>query len=258
MTGLPSRNQLKVGLQVKVETKEDQGTGRLTPGTVAKILTVGQSHPYGIKVKLQDGQVGRVKKIAGSPQIEPSRSFEDLNVILIPKTEDKYNEFKEFYQYDRAIKNLIANRTQNKNAIDEIKRRGRMEVARAVCSFGNDRAGGFVYLGINSDGKIIGLEQDKKLESFDDYEDRFANHLRNALEPLLGDKVFVASKLQIAFRMVGGKTICIIQVLPSSQPLYLKTTLGKEFFVRGPVPRAEKLDGRSLFRYIKERFPNYG
>lgn len=66
MTGIPARRDLKAGLRVEVVKKKDQGTGRLTSGVVAEILTSSRSHPHGIKVRLQDGQVGRVKKITGS------------------------------------------------------------------------------------------------------------------------------------------------------------------------------------------------
>ena len=63
MSKLPARDDLKEGMVVGIETKKDQGTGRLTVGTVEKILTRGRRHPHGIKVRLQDGHVGRVKKI---------------------------------------------------------------------------------------------------------------------------------------------------------------------------------------------------
>ena len=65
MTGLPTRNDLKAGLRVEIVKKKDQRTGKLTSGMIAEILTSSQSHPHGIKVRLQDGQVGRVKKITG-------------------------------------------------------------------------------------------------------------------------------------------------------------------------------------------------
>ena len=65
MAKLPTRNELNAGSRVEIVKKKDQGTGRLTSGTVAEILTASRSHPYGIKVRLQDGQVGRVKKITG-------------------------------------------------------------------------------------------------------------------------------------------------------------------------------------------------
>jgi uncharacterized repeat protein (TIGR03833 family) len=50
------------GMLVRVELKKDQGTGRLTEGKVKEILTGSSFHPHGIKVRLEDGQVGRVKQ----------------------------------------------------------------------------------------------------------------------------------------------------------------------------------------------------
>lgn len=57
------RSNIKIGLNVKVVKKEDQKTGKLTEGIVSKILTNSPTHPHGIKVKLDDGVVGRVKEI---------------------------------------------------------------------------------------------------------------------------------------------------------------------------------------------------
>ena len=73
MAALPGRSQLRVGLEVSIETKKNQGTGRLTSGAIKEILTASGSHPHGIKVRLQDGQVGRVKKITNSPRLESKR-----------------------------------------------------------------------------------------------------------------------------------------------------------------------------------------
>lgn len=49
------------GLEVDIVLKEHQRTGRLTRGIVAEILTSSPHHPHGIKVRLEDGQVGRVQ-----------------------------------------------------------------------------------------------------------------------------------------------------------------------------------------------------
>ena len=57
------RTEIKVGMQVKVIQKQDQRTGRLSEGVVQDILTNSSVHPHGIKVRLQDGMVGRVKEI---------------------------------------------------------------------------------------------------------------------------------------------------------------------------------------------------
>ena len=54
---------VKIGTHVKIVMKEDQRTGELTEGIVKDILTKSPKHPHGIKVRLETGEVGRVKKI---------------------------------------------------------------------------------------------------------------------------------------------------------------------------------------------------
>ena len=57
------RSDIKPGLHVRIVLKQDQRTGKLTEGIVKDILTKSPTHPHGIKVRLQSGQVGRVKEI---------------------------------------------------------------------------------------------------------------------------------------------------------------------------------------------------
>lgn len=57
------RSGIRAGLRVSIIMKEDQRTGRLTEGIVKDILTNSHDHPHGIKVRLQTGEVGRVKVI---------------------------------------------------------------------------------------------------------------------------------------------------------------------------------------------------
>lgn len=60
-----TRSQIKPGMTVLVVLKQDQRTGKLTRGIIKDILTNSSTHPHGIKVRLADGQVGRVKEIVG-------------------------------------------------------------------------------------------------------------------------------------------------------------------------------------------------
>ena len=62
MTG-NTRASLQVGMTVLVVQKQDQRTGKLTKGVVRDILTKSPNHPHGIKVRLENGVVGRVKQI---------------------------------------------------------------------------------------------------------------------------------------------------------------------------------------------------
>ncbi len=57
------RKNIEIGMLVNIVLKKDQRSGELTEGYVERILTKSPQHPHGIKVKLEDGQVGRVKEI---------------------------------------------------------------------------------------------------------------------------------------------------------------------------------------------------
>ncbi|WP_010280155.1 YwbE family protein [Bacillus timonensis] len=58
-----NRADISPGIHVQIVLKKDQRTGILTKGIVKDILTKSSFHPHGIKVRLEDGQVGRVKEI---------------------------------------------------------------------------------------------------------------------------------------------------------------------------------------------------
>ena len=60
----PGRVDIKPGIKVKLVTKADQNSGKLTEGIVKDILTRSPRHPHGIKVRLENGIVGRVKEIS--------------------------------------------------------------------------------------------------------------------------------------------------------------------------------------------------
>jgi len=58
-----SRMDIKSGLRVLIVLKKDQRSGKLTEGIVRDILTKSPTHPHGIKVRLEGGEIGRVKKV---------------------------------------------------------------------------------------------------------------------------------------------------------------------------------------------------
>jgi uncharacterized repeat protein (TIGR03833 family) len=57
------RGNIRPGLRVAIVLKQDQRTGKQTIGVVKDLLTSSANHPHGIKVRLTDGQVGRVQEI---------------------------------------------------------------------------------------------------------------------------------------------------------------------------------------------------
>jgi len=62
------RQDIRPGLTVDIVLKQDQATGKTTRGIVRDILTNSPTHPHGIKVRLTNGQVGRVKSLAPKPE----------------------------------------------------------------------------------------------------------------------------------------------------------------------------------------------
>jgi len=57
------RADITLGLHVAIVLKKDQKTGKVTTGVVQRILTNSRTHPHGIKVRLESGEIGRVKDI---------------------------------------------------------------------------------------------------------------------------------------------------------------------------------------------------
>lgn len=250
---VPKRSDIAVGDKVGVETKADQGTGRLTEGVVEAVLTSSEDHPHGIKVRLQDGNIGRVKSLAGPPA-PAGRQFADLASGQMPAIEDSGNGFKEFYRYDREIEKQGGLAGNERHAAVETKKTASLEpVAAAICAVGN-KDGGSLYVGVRDDGRSAGFQKDLHLRGSADYKDAMASHMADLLKTLIRDDAFVMSKLRIEFRYVEGAPVWTIQVLPSDRPLFLHGSRGKEFYVRGVAPRSERLDGQEMARYIYERF----
>ena len=58
------RDQVNPGLKVEIVLKKDQRTGKTTTGIVKDLLTNSKFHPHGIKVRLEDGQIGRIYSVS--------------------------------------------------------------------------------------------------------------------------------------------------------------------------------------------------
>ena len=262
MIKLPTRDDIHVGSIVHIICKNDQKSGKMTKGIVKNILTKSYDHPYGIKVEIEDDKIGRVQKIIKQPREtfqnnEVDKSiFELFDQKTIPDTEDTQNEFKEFYQYDDEFKKIPKNTSNRESIISKKAKNVQKRFVIAICSFANSKTGGFVYIGINDNGDVVGLEKDMKFGKFLNYSDKFANHIRDTLEQYLQNKQFVISKLKIEFIKTENKTICKIQILPSDNPLFFTDGKLVEFYVRGPTPRAEHLTGEQMAAYIMDRFQN--
>ena len=71
-----NRKDIHPGLEVDIVLKKDQRSGRLTRGRVQTVLTRSAHHPHGIKVRLTDGQIGRVRSIVSDASVPPNGTAE--------------------------------------------------------------------------------------------------------------------------------------------------------------------------------------
>ena len=255
----------------------DQEIGRFSGDLADQILDMYRKGTGRRGTRRQKGPAGRRKRQKGRGTSRPRPKSPDRKGIPspqgdprtepvgtrpkssdrkgIPETEDRLNEFKEFYQYDADIERLPVDMLAGarESAVKAIKRRVQARFAVAVCAFGN-ADGGTIYLGVKSDGTVSGLEKGRELGGFDNYVDDFANNIETRLEDLIKDEVFVIRNVKIDFMTVDGRTICRVRVGPSTVPLYLHADREQQFWVRGAAPRSKKLVGMAQIRYIKEHF----
>lgn len=62
---VPTRSEIRPGMRVEIVEKQTQRSGVTTTGVVKRLLTNSETHPHGIKVELETGEVGRVKAVIG-------------------------------------------------------------------------------------------------------------------------------------------------------------------------------------------------
>ena len=148
----PNRDELHYGEKVLVELKQDQGTGKLTQGIIKTKLTSDNTHPHGIKVELQDGSVGRVKKILFdlSSESKTTSDFIPKTSMTVPEDEDSSNEFKSSFRADIDRLTKGDGRIVSSKSVEK-------EISITISAMAN-KEGGELFIGINDDGGHLGRQ----------------------------------------------------------------------------------------------------
>lgn len=175
-----------------------------------------------------------------TPELKPL--LDDEQKQLIEKGETEYVEFKSSLRWDY--------REEKPNKVLEDV------ILKSIAAFANAK-GGTLFIGVNDDLEVIGLEADFNSLKKKDV-DYFELHLRKLINNQYGIR-FSNTFLLMQFSVFNGKTVCAIQVAPSSYPLYLKTKnkqgqLVEKFYVRsGNASQAIDLL-KEINEYIEQRF----
>lgn len=118
-------------------------------------------------------------------------------------------------------------------------------VLKTIAAFLNSK-GGIVFVGVNDDGQVIGLDNDG-FES----EDKMVLHLDNLIKTQLGGAVFACIKTE--FNSLDGKRFLAIECLASDKPVFLKVGQNEEFYIRAGAS-SPALPASHTHEYIQQRF----
>jgi len=292
MADTPSRDQIKQGTKVGIETKKDQGTGKISIGIVKNILTSSNVHPHGIKVELEDGQVGRVKELfvnTGNVIITESEETRDgittkrheivgpgdedfetgVEITLdeephkssnmdtsIPKHEDEFNEFKSTFQYDLTEEDQRRNgKTEAADARKNNYKVIRDDIQKEISltvAAFANHDGGRLFVGVNDEGLVLGLDRD--LKESGNSPDKLQLAIRDSLKKFLKNNAFI-SKLKFVFADNNGKQYLVIRIPASNEPIFVNTSSGQETYLR-MQNSSEKLSAEDFLKHYKDRFHN--
>lgn len=178
-----------------------------------------------------------LKNITSTEISQVPASIEDL----IAEGESEGLEFKSTLRWDLKLGEV------NKTLEDVIM--------KTVAAFANSQ-GGVLLIGVDDDGKVIGLEHDyHSLGNVD--RDKFELHLRNLLNQHF-EKGFVATKTKISFPLVEDEEICQIEVAANSEPIVLQFkdrngALVEKFYVRSGNS-SQEIPMSEFNKYIRVHF----
>lgn len=176
-----------------------------------------------------------VDEINDVDEVEEISEIEKIKHI-IQGGESEYVEFKPALHYNFKT-NEAGISIKNKIAI-------------TICSFLNSK-GGFLFIGLNDDGSVQGLDKDFSLSDKPNARDYFQNQFDDTIRQFLSFSV--KSNITGKFQEIEDKTIFFVCVTPSQRPVFLKKPKEKEFWVRGNAGN-NKLDIEQTVNYCFDKW----
>lgn len=205
------RDNVQVGIIVKIAIKKKDPPEKFVEGTVKEIISEVEYDEHGIEVELDSGYMGFIKEIMSNNDFITEMELKRL----IEKHETYKFEMKSSFRYDIKLSEKLA-----KSIIGEYLRR---KIVEEVASFMNCD-GGIVCIGVSDNKEILGLEKDySTFPPSKDPQDELRNQIKQALIDYLDDNI-IHSLFRIEFLNVENnrKDVCLICVEKSPSPIFVK------------------------------------
>ena len=236
MTKFPTRSQIQIGFLVKIREKNRDRIEEFE-GRIKKILTKNDVHPYGIKVELDSGKTGRIIEI-----LNDSQSFMQSDQEF-PSNESHKIEFKSTYRLDlQRFKKGDGKKIQSK----EVEK----EISVTISPMANSE-GGILLIGVDDDGKILGLESDYNLLQ-NPNDDEFQRMIWQSIQNSIQNMTYI-SKLKLSLIQKNSKKICLVEIPRSTEPIFIHENHTQKSYVR-IGSKSEKFTPIDFMKYSKTRF----
>jgi uncharacterized repeat protein (TIGR03833 family) len=242
------KKNIHPGLEVDIIQDENRESHKKTKGIVKEILTKSEEHPYGIKVKLEDGTIGRVQKIYTKIKTEiettkpiPTELTSEELETLIHSEESETLELKASLKWD-----LVQN---------QVNKELPKELIREIVAFLNSKSPEkYLLIGVENNHNIFGIERDLQVwcqGKRDVFEQTIANLICDYIGAEFNDYV------HLCYKEKDGKTICIIKIdFSSGEPAFFLGEKGHEFWLR--IKNTKKiLDHKEATKYIRRTWKDY-
>jgi uncharacterized repeat protein (TIGR03833 family) len=250
------RENVIVGLNVIISL--DGNRDKRISGKVGEILTKAHHHPHGMKVRLEDGNIGRVKEIGGESVKEDPVDFDSL----VSQGETNDVEYKSSALWSQNLSEEEIKSSKSFELQNYERKASKIILAKTIASFSNTE-GGNLIIGIKEikehgkEDKIIGIEDEfKKLKNKDYCTDGYRRMiLDEVIKPYFPETIFnhLNQHISINFPKKDSKTLCWIKINKGDHKVFLKLNGKDHFFIKVDAEVRELL-GREIVDYCEKHF----
>lgn len=256
------KEQLTKGISVTINPQTDRSRKVMVSGVVDEILTNANSHPHGLLVKLESGEIGRVKALVDSTSSSSEKTVAALNEHeqsieeIIKKGENHFVEFKTSCLWSQS---LSKEEIKLKDLGEYGNQFSKVIIAKSISGFLN-ADGGILLIGVNEtmgqdEAIVTGIDSEihkLKDKTLDGYRRMI---LDTVIKKYFPSYVFnrINDYLQIQFEKINDLTICILKVSKSSKRVFLKINNQDIFMVRIDAS-TRKVTGEDIVEYCLNRF----
>ena len=258
------RENISSGIEVDIIPKVDRTRKTIVHGIVKDILTNAPHHSYGIMVRLENGEIGRVLKICSPnimciPEKENDEYSENDFSKLISDGENESVEYKSSALWSKyySQEQILESKSRDVNRYK--KDASKVIIARTIAGFLNTN-GGHLIIGIKENknlnkDEIIGIESE-----FGKLNDPCTDGYRRMIVDEIIRKYFqpdiynhLSDYLKITFPEIDNKTICWLEMKKSDTKVFLTINKMDHFFIRMDAETRE-ITGKEMVDYCEKHF----